>query len=219
MLKKKHTKYMKTILLLLFFIGAFLVMDASHREALSVAVRDAEARGRGDTRYRLPRGDEIIDLQFSHRAQEFGSIFDSSGPWAYRSDVAVPAAKKGGASGASAGAASGAASEAAAGAASGAAAEAAAAKPAKDVEGFSGTGGGRPSFIDSFGSPTHPTGAGAGAGAAPSGKLPPASKKAMRSALAGLPEVDWSSTRFGRANRAASTSDYSSAAGARENFS
>ena len=108
---------MKTLLLLLFFIGAFLVMDASHREALSVAVRDAEARGRGDTRYRLPRGDEIIDLQFSHRAQEFGSIFDSSGPWAYRSDVAVPAAKKGGASGASAGAASGAASEAAAGAA------------------------------------------------------------------------------------------------------
>ena len=41
----------------------------------------------------------------------------------------------------------------------------------------------------------------------------------MRSALAGLPEVDLSSTRFDRVNKAASTSDYSRVAGERENFS
>lgn len=178
---------MKTILLLLFFIGAFLVMDASHREALKTAVRDAEARGRGGTRYRLPRSDEIVDLQFSLRAQEFGSIFDSSGPWAYRSDVAAPKEAKKDAADTQDGA------------------KPDKAKPAPAVEGFSGTGGGKPSFLDSLGSPTHPPDAGAGS--------------VMRSALAGLPEMDWSSTRFGRANRAASTSDYSRAAADRENFS
>lgn len=75
---------MKTVLLLLLFIGAFLVMDGAHREAMKTAVRDAKARYRGKTRYTAADADDILDLQFGTRSDQFGSIFDSSGPWAYR---------------------------------------------------------------------------------------------------------------------------------------
>jgi hypothetical protein len=75
---------MKTVLLLLLFIGAFLVMDGAHRDSLSAAVSAAEARGRGATRYKVADGGDILDLQFAPRANQFGSLFDSNGPWSYR---------------------------------------------------------------------------------------------------------------------------------------
>lgn len=139
---------MKTLLLLLLFIGAFLIMDGAHRDALKAAVTEAEARGRGETRYKVADGGELLDLQFAPRSNQFGSIFDSSGPWAYRgasepfSGPANPKPSKkrrefemkSGTTGKSYGAGP---------------------ESTSRVEGFSGAGGGRPSFIDGLGDPSH----------------------------------------------------------------
>jgi hypothetical protein len=167
---------MRTVLLLLLFIGAFLVMDGAHRDALAAAVSDAEARGRGATRYKVADGGDILELQFAPRSNQFGSLFDSNGPWSYRG-AAEPfnasASKETLETGSGyrrsgrgtrrrkapgENVASGETrSEWAGGGPTGTRGKwygaEQSATPA--VEGFSGAGGGRPSFIDGLGDPSH----------------------------------------------------------------
>lgn len=146
---------MKTLLLLLLFIGAFLIMDGAHRDTVKAAVAEAEARGRGETRYRVADGNEILDLQFAPRSNQFGSIFDSNGPWAFRGaaepfSIAKPKSKrvaepemKSGTKG----------MEHGGGGRGGASVRMSSTEA--PVEGFSGAGGGRPSFLDGLGDPRH----------------------------------------------------------------
>lgn len=125
---------MKTLLLLLLFIGAFLVMDGAHRDALKAAVREAESRGRGRPRYKLAASEDLLDLQFSTRAQQFGSMFDSTGPWAYRDDLSGASLRAGRDRGTSADGEG---------------------RASRAVEGFSGAGGGTPSLLDGLGDARH----------------------------------------------------------------
>jgi hypothetical protein len=72
---------MRALLLFMFFAAVLLIMQGAHEQEVSALRRKAVEPA---VRYEQST---LLDDQFAMRRDQYGSLFDSSGPWMFRDDI------------------------------------------------------------------------------------------------------------------------------------
>lgn len=84
---------MRALLLFMFFAAVLLIMQGAHEQEVSALRRKAVEPA---VRYEQST---LLDDQFAMRRDQYGSLFDSSGPWMFRDDIGGRTAALGSGSG------------------------------------------------------------------------------------------------------------------------